>query len=79
MTIKKILQNTEEIKKQQSIVIDIVKFYSQAAVTQLHVYSIHMKPQPINIKCKEVKIIICKQEKRNKSMTMNTKVILDTV
>ena len=33
LTIKKILQNTEEIKKQQSIVVDIVKSYSQAAVT----------------------------------------------
>ena len=28
LTIKKILQNTEEIKKQQSIVIDTVKSYS---------------------------------------------------
>ena len=60
LIIKNILQNTEEIKKQQSIVIDIVKFYSQAAATQLYVHSIHIKPQLINIKHKEVKITICK-------------------
>ena len=79
LIIKKILQNTEEIKKQQSIVVDIAKFYSQAAVTQLHVHSIHIKLQSINIKHKKVKITICKQEERNKSITMNTKVILDAV
>ena len=43
LIIEKILQNTEEIKKQQSIVIGIIKSYSQAAVTQLYVYSIHIK------------------------------------
>ena len=38
-----------------------------------------MKLQSINIKHKKVKVTICKQEKRNKSIIMNTKVILNAV
>ena len=38
-----------------------------------------MKPQSINIKHKKVKVTICKQKKRNKSIIMNTKVILNAV
>ena len=38
-----------------------------------------MKLQLIDIKYKEVKVIICEQEERNKSIMMNTKAILDAV
>ena len=59
--------------------IGTVKSYSQAAATQLYVHSIHIKSQSINIKYKKVKITICKQEKRNKSIIIDTKIILNAV
>jgi hypothetical protein len=53
--IARILYNTEEIKKNQTMINRVTKSYSQAAASPPPTAPIHMKPQPIETKRKEVK------------------------
>jgi hypothetical protein len=77
--IAKILHNTEEIKKNQTTINGATKSYSQAAASPPLSAPIYIKPQPIETKRKEVKIIITERAEKEKSEIINIEVILNII